>query len=404
MTSPAAPRDSSPPVSWRFALTFFALYTVFAVVTPYWQLLLRLAGFAEDRIGYIFGVAEAVGLMSPFLWGWVCDHSRRRRAWLAALILGAALCFALMGWARSVPLAMLVAAGFAFFYRPIIPLTDGLVVRYLHEHGGDYGRPRAAGSIAFIVCVLLFEWVVGLGHSQTVWPIILCMAALSVFHLASVPFLPLTAREQAERAERGRARRHFRWSALLTGQFLALMAVGFLQRFAMMGYYNFFTLFVKDTFGFEKPGLLWALGPLSEFPVIFFSGWLMARLGVRNLFALGVLGAAVRLAGFAVAPAIWVVVPLQLLHSLTFGAYHTASVEYVRRLVPPDMKQTAMSVFVAGSLGTGTVAGSAVGGWLIRYHGGYRTMYGLYAGVALVATVLAMWALREPSTEEAPGQ
>ena len=395
MSAPSSAHSGASHTALRFAWTYFALYTVFAVVTPYWQVLLKRCGFEEDAIGYIFGVAEAVGLASPFLWGWICDHSRRRRLWLAVLIIGSGLSFFAFGWVHSVPFAMAVAVGFAFFYRPVIPLTDGLVVRYLHEHGGDYGRPRAAGSVAFVLCVVTFEWWLGLGASEGPWLIIACMSVLCALHLTSVPLLPLTAREKAEQVSRQRAKRDFRWSALLSGQFVSLMIAGFLQRFAMVGYYFFFSLFLDEVFHFEKPGLLWALGPISEFPVIFFSGWLMRRFGVKTIFILGMAGAVVRLGGMAVAPALWVVIPLQFLHSLTFGAYHTSSVEYVRRLVPPDMKQTAMSVFVAGSLGTATVAGTAVGGWLIEFHG-FHVMYGIYAGIALVGTVLAFATMREP--------
>ena len=123
--------------------------------------------------------------------------------------------------------------------------------------------------------------------------------------------------------------------------------------------------------------------------MIYFSRQLMARFGVRNLFALGLLGTAVRLAGFAVAGNVWHVVPLQLLHSLTFGAFHCASLTYVNRHVPPHMNSTAQTLFAAVVTGLGGIAGGAVGGMILERHG-FCAMYGWFALTALVSLVLLL--------------
>ena len=121
--------------------------------------------------------------------------------------------------------------------------------------------------------------------------------------------------------------------------------------------------------------------------MIYFSTRAMKRVGVKNLFALGVLGAVVRLGCFSMVTSVWHVVPLQLLHALTFGAYHTASVTYVSRLAPAHMKTSAQTVFHAVTLGLGGIVGGTLGG-VIAERFGFRALYAAFAGVALVALVL----------------
>ena len=117
--------------------------------------------------------------------------------------------------------------------------------------------------------------------------------------------------------------------------------------------------------------------------MIYFSGRLMKRIGVRGLFALGLAGCAVRLLGFSMVTNIWQVLPLQLLHALTFGAFFTASVTYVSRLVPAEMKSSAQTTFSALGMGLGSLVGGIVGGLVVRHYG-YSWLYGSFAGVAVL--------------------
>jgi len=393
-----APHDASRfAAQQRFGLNFFCLFAVFGVVAPYLQVLLDARGFSKQNIGFILGGVEAAGLVSPLLWGWVSDHSRHRRSIMAAAVLGAGATFLLFGRVAGVGVGLAVALCFGFFVRPIIPLTDGFVLRYLSEHRGDYGRARVWGSLSFVFTILVLE-ALGVADEQKGTRLILgAVVVLTLFHLGSVSLLPLTANEHAVRSGRTPYRRvEFDWSLLRSRAFVILLAVGFLGRMAMQSQYSFFTLFVREEIGYAQAGKLWTLGALAEIPVIFFSGVLIARLGIRNLLVLGLLGATLRITGYAVAPILWVVVALQALHALAFGAFHVATVTFVARLVPSGMKQSAMAVFVAVSMGLGAILGSALGGVLIE-HFGYRAMYGVFSCIGAASCVAAWLFLAEPS-------
>ena len=170
----------------------------------------------------------------------------------------------------------------------------------------------------------------------------------------------------------------------------------------MMGYYGFFSLYLKEVHGFPYAGLIWFIGPLSEIPVIYFSGRIMARIGVRNLFALGLAGCAVRLVGFGLAPNLWFVIGLQFLHSLTFGAYHTASVTYVSRLTPGHLQSTAQTLFAAVTVGAGGLIGGVLGG-VVAERFGFTVLYASFGGVA-VAALATLLLFVPPLGDHGPSQ
>lgn len=384
----------------RFAVSYFALFSVFGVLTPYFQKLLDLQGFHEKQIGTIFAVYETVGLIAPPLWGWFSDHSRHRRRLLLTAILATLVFFLAFGWITAFWLALLVAIPYGFFYRPIIPLTDGMLLRYMEEHGGDYGRPRSAGSFSFMLVIVVME-LLGVAGSSGRGIILGTVAVCSLLHAASVAVLPLTAREKAERATRTRQKRHIDLALFRSRPFVAFAVAAFLSRLGMMGYYSYFTLYLQKEIGFQQAGYIWIIGPLAEIPVIFFSSAIIRRIGMRTMFALGTAAAAVRLTGFALAPTVGWIIPLQLLHALTFGAFYTASIHYIHRTVPPDMKQSAMAVFAACGIGLAAIVGSYVGGVLIHTHG-YRFMFGCYGVVSLVALVVFLLFVKEPPLRKQP--
>lgn len=375
----------------RFFLVFVALYLPFSVCTPYLQKLLVLRGFDKTEVGVILGFFECMAVLAPPVWGYLVDRTGRPRLILGLAVLGTAPSFLLFGLTNALWVAVPIAVLFGLFYRSVIPLTDGITFRYLHDRPGDYGRIRIGGSTGFISGVLILE-IVGISRAGSSRMILAALVAASLVHMASVLFIlpdsgPSEKKTGHEPEKPVGPAPHLR--DLLSRSFLCFTFAAFLGRLAMMAYYSFFTLFLADRFGFNSPGLLWIIGPLSEMPVIFFSRRIIDRIGARNFFALGLGGIAVRLIGFAAATQVWMLIPLQLLHSLTFGAFHTASVTYVSRCVPRELQGTAQTTFAAITTGGGGIVGSVLGGYVAQHYG----FPALYTGAGLLAIVSLVFLL-----------
>ena len=381
----------------RFLLAYVALFIPFAVATPYFQRLLSMRGFDHYAIGVILGWFEFMAVVAPPIWGLLSDWSRKPRLVLALAIAGVAPSFLLFGTTSALLPAIGAAILFGFFYRPLVPLTDGVTFRCIHARGGDYGRIRIGGSIGFLVAVLMLEQL-GIAKDTTGRMILLAMMVATGVHLFSVLIIPHPPADTSRTDKVERKPRNF--AALATRPLIMLTLCGFLGRIAMTSYYSFFTLYLQDVHQFRQAGYLWVLGPLSELPLIFFSRRIMDRIGVRSLFALGLVGIAMRLTGLGLASTIWLVIPLQLLHCLTFGAFHTASVTYVSYSVPARLQSSAQTLFAGLTAGGGALVGGFLGGWVCRAWG-FRPLYlsfSLFAVVALV--VLFLFVPELPAQEE----
>ncbi len=379
----------------RFFLAYMALFAPFAILTPYLQQLLHIYGFRHDQIGYILGAVELTAVLAPPAWGLLSDRLGAPRGVLAMTILLALPAFLLLTPGLSTPAAVLVAFLFGFFGKPSIPLTDGMAFAYFQRLGGDYGHVRIGGTISFILCCLVFERYVRISDDPTgqriiiTFAVLLAVQALSLLLLPRAPTRLARPEAAAPAGSRTPAGVHDALRLFLQPGFIAFIIAGFLARFAMMSYYSFFSRYLNEVYGFKNVGYIWLLGSVCEFPLIFWSRNIMARIGIRNLFVLGLLGTVVRLLGFGCQGSLWTVVAMQPLHMLTFGAFHCSSVTYVSRSFPNRLQGSAQGIYYAVTVGLGSFLGSAAGGVVLE-HFGYVAMYLAFAAVAAAALVIAI--------------
>ena len=390
-----------PGACLRFFLVYAALYVPYSIITPYFQQMLAMLRFSNAQIGYIQGALELMAVLSPVLWGVLTDRLGSSRGVLAltvALCLPSFLLFPLCGGGTVA--AVCAALLFGLFFKPSIPLTDGMTFRYINQAGGNYGAVRIGGTSGYLVFIALFDVVFTLAGGVTVAGIAWLFAAAVAVQLASLLIVPTTpgaaAPETPETPETPTA--GVGWRAFAGRLFLTVVAVAFLGRVAMMSYYSFFSRYLSEAYGIERVGWIWALGSICEVPLVYNSRRIMGRIGVKGLLTLGMLGIVVRLAGFGLRGGLWLVLLMQPLHMFTFGAYHCSTLEYVARLFPARLQGSAQGVFSAVTIGLGGLIGSAAGGVVID-HFGYRALYVGYSLVALAGLLLCLVALPNVNEE-----
>jgi PPP family 3-phenylpropionic acid transporter len=127
-------------------------------------------------------------------------------------------------------------------------------------------------------------------------------------------------------------------------------------------------------------GIAIALGAASELPVVAAGGWLLHRVGATRLILVAILAYGTRFVVYAQLSAPGWVLPVQLLHGLSYGAFLIASVTLAHRLAGRDRAATAQALLTAVSFGFGTITGSLVGGALLDRIGAA----GLFRSAALV--------------------
>lgn len=370
-------------------LGYALLFGSYAILTPYLQLYLGARGFGPARIGLLLGSFELAGIAGPILVTLLADRLQRYRRFIALSLAGTVAFFLLLHATRSFAAALPLVVGMGFCYRSAMPLADALFGRVLEDPARQYGVIRVAGSAGFLATSIVLQ-LTGWVSAARPASILVSFAALAAPAALAAALMPAVRRDAPSptAAPTNVARTT---PAGFDARFWTVIAVLFLARFGISAYYSFFSLYLGATFAIANVSAIWALGSLAEAPMIFFSGRIIDRFGVRAVLTAAVAAVTVRLALYGLFPTLAVVVPAQLLHALTFGALHTAAVAFVNAKVDAGRRGLGMALYNALSIGLASFFASSAGGLLLEA-AGFRGLFLVYAAVPVAG--LAVLAVR----------
>ena len=337
---------------------FLAYFTWVGLFSPYLSLYLAAIGLTIAQIGMLMAVPQVLRIVGPPFWGWLADRGGSRVLLLRVSSVGAVLAALLLPLAGDRFAAMMPVLALLFFMTAAqMPIGETIA---MHDAGGDagrYGRIRIWGSAGFIVGVVAMGPVLDAwGMRSLPW----WMAAILVGLVASTWMLraaPLpksgpTAMRVRERLRQPRVQ--------------AFFASAFLMLFAHAALYAFLSLYLAQL-GYSKTaiGLLWALGVVAEIAVFWVQHRLFSRFGVIPLLGASLWVAALRFALIGLA-AEWLpaLVVAQLLHAVTFGIHHSATVATLQRWFEPAQQGRAQALYVMVGYGLGGALGVLAASWV----------------------------------------
>lgn len=358
---------------------YFLLFLGGGVWMPYFPLYLSHLGYSGWEIGAIFGMQPALRWCSALAWAYAADRWRLRHRLLVSAALGGALFFVPLLFVRSFAAMALVTGMIAVLHAPLIPMTDATVMDHLGRLGGDYGRLRLWGSIAFVFGALLSAPIVH-SFSPSVVPTLLLIPAFPmVIALARLPH------EQLGHGERFRAP----WS-LLTPPLTAFLTAAFVMQFSCGAWAGFFAVHTA-ALGFSDavPGLTWGLAVSTEVVLLYWGRRILEWIAPAQLIVIALVITAIRWALTAILRNEVLVVGLQLGHAFTFAAFHIAALLLLSRLVPPQSSTGGQALYGLIAFGVGGSAGLAAAGLLVD-RVGTAGLFGCEAAVALVGLLPAL--------------
>lgn len=78
----------------------------------------------------------------------------------------------------------------------------------------------------------------------------------------------------------------------------------------------------------------------GELPFLFLSGWLLKKIGHIHAMSLVLLGFSVRFFFYSLLRDPWFVLPIELLHGITFGIFYATMASYASIVAPPGTETT----------------------------------------------------------------
>lgn len=341
---------------WRLSGYYFFYFAFIGAFSPYFGLYLQSLDFSAWDIGLLMSQMQLMRMFGPNLWGWLVDHFGHR---ITVIRLAGAIGlagFSAFFWLDRLPGMLVAMAVLALFWSAALPLVETLTFDHLREERGRYGNIRVWGSVGFIIAVMgtgaLLDRVAPVG---VLWVCALILAGI----LGCALVLPEAPQRPAggDEAPIGRILRQPR--------VLALMGACFAMSAAHGGFYVFFSIHLSGN-GYAKTavGLLWSLGVLAEIGIFLLMTRIARRFSLRMILLVCFLAAVVRflLMGWAVA-SVGAMVFVQLLHGLTFGAYHASAIAAVNQWFPGKSQGRGQALYSSLSFGAGGLLGALVSGW-----------------------------------------
>lgn len=380
----------TPPA--RLAALYGTVFAVPGVAMPFLPPWLAAGGLGPEAIGTLLAlpILVRIGLVAPLMG--LVDRGASPRMLIVLGGLLAALSYALM------PAALGAGAGFvavvlvlnAVAQCVLVPTADYLTLAAVRRAPHlDYARIRIWGSLTFLAANLLAGAI--LSRSNAADAVVWILAGLSLAVVAAgsgmgtgasgprpPPGAPRPARPPLPRA-----------------LWLALLAAALVQA-SHAAVYGFSSIHWRaEGLSDAAIGLLWAVGVAAE--ILLFAVYGLSARGLGRPFALIGIGALAGIARWSLLPlvpsSLPVLVALQALHGLTFGATHLGTMAAVSALAPPAARGRAQGlVTTVASLG---MAGATFASGAAYREFGAAPTFLLMAPLAAAGLVLAMLGARQ---------
>ena len=371
----------------RLALFYSALCAALGFQMPFLPVWLAAKGLDAVAVGIALAIPLIVRLLAIPAATWIADRYDAARAVIMIGAAGSLAGYVAVGLAGTPEAIMAAIAVASAFYVPLMPLADAYALHGLTARGRGYGPVRLWGSAAFIAGTLVGGLLLDLiAPRALIWVVV---TALLLNAAAAGVLAPLDDHRSGAGAQRASA------SMLLrNSRFLIVAAAAALIQASHAVFYGFSALQWRAA-GLDGVtiGTLWAIGVLAEI-VLFAVSPRLALEPVVLLF-IGAAGAVVRWAAMALDPPPGLLLLLQCLHALSFGATHLGAVGFVARAAPAGLGASAQGYLaVVGALvmaGVMGISGELYARW------GSGAYWAMAVLAALGALVLVTGAGRERS-------
>ena len=376
--------ESGLSVGARFSLVYAALFLQVGVALPFFPVVIAGQGLSPSRLALVLAaIAGARTIVTPLL-GFLSDRFRLWRGFLVLIGLGAALGYAGFGMVHGFWGLLLLAFLLGPLYAAITPIIDAHALRSAERRGGDFGRMRLWGSVAFLVTNIVGGALIGVLGASSITAILVSLTVLGALSVLLLPGGVHGAPGSAPRIGMTDVRK-----LLTMPRFLAVLLIGGGIQTTHVVLYNFGTLVWRDQgMGSTEIGLLWAIGVSAEVALLSFGKLLVARFGAERMLMLGGAAGALRWGVLALAPPLFPLLILQLLHAFTFALTYIAAIHLVQRAVPAQLAATAQTIYTVGTSGIFASAMTVLAGPLYAHFGA-----GVYAAPAMLAGLCALAAL-----------
>ena len=370
--------DTRPSLKFTISSQYFIYFGVLGIFLPYFNLYCYHIGFSGLEIGVLSGLRSVAMVIFPLVWGLLADRLNMRRPIYILCNFGSMAVWIMFLFTTEFWPMLMITAFYGIFYAPIISFLEAVTMDVLGAEKKSYGRIRAWGSISFIVMVLVLGKIIDLYAIDIILVLILAGSLMLAIISLGIPAIKPAKKDLLAPGA----------SSLLEKRVIVFLFCAFLMLVSHGAYYGFFSIHLANLgYGTTFIGLSWALASTAEILVMIKSDKIFSRFSLENVLFFS----------FVVAAARWIILfflqsaPLilvsQILHAVTYGTFHMASILYIDQLTPEKAKTLGQAVNNALTYGLGLMVGFFVNGYVYEITGSF-TLFLMSSLIALAGGLL----------------
>jgi PPP family 3-phenylpropionic acid transporter len=373
----------------RLSANYFWYFGILGLVVPFLSVFLDARGFTSLEIGEILAVITATKIVAPTLWAQLADKSGKQLTIVKIGALLSLLSFSLIIWTMSYWPLMFSLAMFSLFWTAILPQLEVMTLNSIRKSAKIYARIRLWGSIGFIIVAMLGGELIERYSAEA-------FSYIGIVVLAGL-FISTLVSQQPRIKNQVQLDGASIKDKIFNGNFLLFFFAGLMLQMSFGPYYVFFALYLKNmAYSGFLIGIFIAIGVVAEIGIFIFAGLFFKSFSLKTLISTSILLTALR----------WVIVGhyadshvalalSQLIHALSFGLYHSASIAFIQQHFNANQQSRGQAIYIGGVYGIGGAIGAYMAGLLWQDGLGAVTTFDFAALAALIGGVLALFIMNK---------
>ena len=357
---------------------YFLYFGVLGIFLPFFNLYCYHLGFSGFRIGILSAVRSLALVLFPLIWGALADRLNARQPIYILCCFCSALIWMLYLFTVDFWPMLVISIFYGMFFSPIISFLEAFTMDILGKEKKSYGRIRVWGSISFIAVVVILGRIIDLYSVEIIVVLILAGSLMLSVISTQIPGIQTAKRKRLSAGAK----------SLLDRGVLVFLFCAFLMLVSHGAYYGFFSIHLANLgFGSTFIGLTWALASAAEILVMLRSDQIFNRFSIKAVLIFSFMVAALRWLILFFVQSAAAILLTQVLHAVTYGTFHIASILYIDQLAPDRAKTLGQAVNNATSYGLGLMVGFFLNGYLYEITGSFA-LFIISALIALVGGLI----------------
>lgn len=365
----------------------FCYFAALGFIIPFLPLLLQTSGLNYAEIGIIYMIGLIFPVLLQTLWGALADRIGRKNIIVSATIASAIISGLYSQASGFVPFLLLGMLWYTFL-AAATTVTPALAMDIAGPvtAGRHFGSYRISGSIGWIISTAIGGLVAGSLGIEVVF----YLAAM--LYLASAIFVQISIRNPAWKRNEGNTYGNFH-QLIKNKNFGIFLVTILLANISAITFQSFLSLYVNKLGGSDALiGWAFSIAAVAEVPCMIYLGGLSDKIGRKPLLLIALLSYPLRLFLYTIVINPNLILPIQLLHGLTYGLFYVTSVALVSDIALEN-RGIALGLYSTAA-STGSAAGSAIAG-VISDSYGLINMYRFMAAFSFIPVLLFTFTAKE---------